>query len=119
MPKTVALLGSLDTKGVEYGFVKQCIESRGLRTLVIDTGVLGSPRIAADVPREAVAAAGGANLADLVARQDRGEAVAAMARGAAALVAKLYSEKRFDGILALGGGGGTSVACAAMRGLPL
>jgi len=119
MPKTVALLGSLDTKGVEYGFVKQCIESRGLRTLVIDTGVLGPPRIAADVPREAVAAAGGANLADLVARQDRGEAVAAMARGAAALVARLYSEKRFDGILALGGGGGTSVACAAMRGLPL
>jgi uncharacterized protein (UPF0261 family) len=119
MAKTVALLGALDTKGVEYGFVKQCIEARGLRTLVIDTGVLAPPRIAADVPRDAVAAAGGANLADLVARQDRGEAVAAMARGAAALVAKLYAEGRFDGILALGGGGGTSVACGAMRSLPL
>ena len=119
MAKTVALLGALDTKGVEYGFVKQCIEAKGLRTLVIDTGVLGSPRIAPDVPREAVAAAGGASLAELVAKQDRGEAVAAMARGAAALAPKLYSEGRFDGILALGGGGGTSVACAAMRNLPL
>ncbi len=119
MTKTVALLGALDTKGAEYGFVKQCIEARGIRTLVIDTGVLGEPRIAADVPREAVARAGGAELADLVARQDRGEAVAAMARGAAALVARLYAERRFDGIMALGGGGGTSVACGAMRALPL
>ncbi len=119
MPKTVALLGALDTKGLEYGFVKQCIEARGLRTLVIDTGVLGPPRIAPDVPREKVAAAGGANLADLVAREDRGEAVAAMARGVEVLAAQLYSEGRFDGILALGGGGGTSVACAAMRALPL
>jgi len=119
MTKTVALLGALDTKGAEYGFVKHCIETRGHRTLVIDTGVLGEPRIAADVPREAVARAGGAELADLVARQDRGEAVAAMARGAAALVARLYAERRFDGIMALGGGGGTSVACGAMRALPL
>jgi uncharacterized protein (UPF0261 family) len=119
MTKTVALLGALDTKGVEYGFVKQCIEARGLRTLVIDTGVLGQARIAADVPRDAVARAGGANLADLVARQDRGEAVATMARGAQTLIPQLYAEHRFDGILALGGGGGTSVACAAMRTLPL
>jgi len=119
MTKTVALLGALDTKGVEYGFVKQCIEARGLCTLVIDSGVLGEPRIPADVPREAVARAGGADLADLLAKQDRGEAVAAMARGAAALVARLYAERRFDGIMALGGGGGTSVACAAMRALPL
>ena len=119
MPKTVALLGALDTKGVEYGFVKQCIEARGLRTLVIDTGVLGVPRLAADVSRDAVAASGGADLAELVVRQDRGEAVAAMARGAAALVAKLYAEGRFDGILAMGGGGGTSIACGAMRNLPL
>lgn len=119
MAKTVALLGALDTKGVEYGFVKQCIEARGLRTLVIDIGVLGEPRIAADVPREAVARAGAAELSDLVARQDRGEAVAAMARGAAVLVAQLYTEGRFDGIMALGGGGGTSIACGAMRTLPL
>lgn len=119
MAKTVALLGALDTKGIEYGFVKQCIEARGLRTLVIDIGVLGEPRIAADVPREAVSRAGGAELSDLVARQDRGEAVATMARGAAALVAQLYAEGRFDGIMALGGGGGTSIACGAMRTLPL
>lgn len=119
MPKTVALLGALDTKGAEYGFVKQCIEARGHRTLLIDVGVLEPPRIEPDISRREVAQAAGADLDDLVQRRDRGEAVAAMARGAQTLVPRLYAEKRFDGILALGGGGGTSVACAAMRTLPL
>ena len=59
MVKTVALLGALDTKGVEYGFVKHYIEQAGLRTLVIDIGVLGSPPFAPDVTREEVAKAGG------------------------------------------------------------
>ncbi len=119
MTKTVALLGALDTKGAEYGFVKQCIEARGHKTLLIDVGVLGDPVIEPDVTRREVAAAAGADLDDLVAKQDRGEAVAAMARGVAALVPKLFDQGRFDGIMALGGGGGTSVACTAMRTLPL
>jgi len=117
--KTVALVGALDTKGAEYGFVKECIEARGHKTLLIDVGVLGNPVVEPDVTRREVAAAGGADLDELVARQDRGEAVAAMARGVAALTPKLFGQGRFDGILALGGGGGTSVACTAMRTLPL
>ncbi len=119
MAKTIALLGSLDTKGAEYGFVKKCIESRGHRTLLIDVGVLGSPQIEPDISREEVARAAGADLAQLVEKKDRGEGVAAMSRGAVVLTPKLYAEKKFDGIMALGGGGGTSVACAAMKTLPL
>lgn len=119
MPKTIALLGALDTKGAEYAFVKACIEARGHRTLLVDVGVLGPPTVAPDVPRADVAAAGGAALEALVQKRDRGEAVAAMARGAQTLLPKLYAEGRFDAIMALGGGGGTSVACAAMRSLPL
>jgi uncharacterized protein (UPF0261 family) len=119
MAKTVALLGALDTKGAEYAFVKQCIEVRGHKTLLIDVGVLGPPRIEPDVFREEVARAAGVELAPLVEKRDRGEAMAAMSRGAAAVVPRLYAEKRFDAVMALGGGGGTSVACAAMRALPL
>jgi len=119
MAKTVALLGALDTKGAEYGFVRQCIEARGHRTLLVDVGVLEPPGIEPDVSREEVARAAGVELAALLERKDRGEAVAAMSRGAAVVVPRLYAEKRFDGIMALGGGGGTSVACAAMRALPL
>ena len=119
MPKTVALLGALDTKGAEYAFVKQCIEARGHRTLLVDVGVLEPPKLPPDITRHQVAEAAGTTLESLVARGDRGEALAAMSRGAAALMPQLLAQGRFDAVLALGGGGGTSVACAAMRALPL
>lgn len=119
MSGTIALVGALDTKGAEYEFVKNVIESRGHKTLLVDVGILGSPSIPADISREETARAGGAELSELVAKKDRGEAVAAMSRGAASLIARLYAQGRFDGIFAMGGTGGTSVACAAMRVLPL
>ena len=119
MSKTIALLGALDTKGAEYGFVKDCIESRGHKTLLIDVGVLGDPAIKPDVTRAEVAKAGGADIKKLVADKDRGRAVAAMSEGAAAILPKLYAAGKFDGVLAMGGTGGTSVACGAMRALPL
>jgi uncharacterized protein (UPF0261 family) len=119
MTKTIALIGALDTKGAEYDFVKGCIERRGHKTLLIDVGVLDPPAIASDISREEVAKAGGANLVELVSKKDRGAAVAAMSRGAAVLLPKLYAQKKLDGVLALGGTGGTSVACSAMRALPL
>jgi uncharacterized protein (UPF0261 family) len=119
MAKVIALLGALDTKGAEYGFVKECIEARGHRTILIDVGVLEPPSVRPDIRREEVARAAGEDLAALVVKKDRGEAVAAMSRGAAALLPRLYAEGKFDGVIALGGSGGTFVACAAMRALPL
>jgi uncharacterized protein (UPF0261 family) len=119
MAKRIALLGALDTKGAEYGFVQRCIGQRGHKTLVIDVGVLGPPAIPPDITREEVARAAGADFAALCAKRDRGEAVGVMSRGAARLLPRLHAEGRFDGVLAMGGSGGTSVACAAMRVLPL
>ena len=117
--KTIALLGAFDTKGVEYAFVKECIEQRGFATLTIDFGVLDPAHFAPDVTRAEVAAAGGADFAALLSKRDRGAAVAAMAKGAAALLPTLFAAKKFDGVLALGGGSGTSIACSAMRALPI
>ncbi len=116
---SVVLLGTLDTKGDEYGFVRDRLVAAGLTVVVVDAGVLGSPGLTADVPREDVAAAAGADLAALRDAGDRGAAVTAMAAGAAAVVRRLYDEGRCDGALALGGTGGTSIAAAAFRGLPL
>jgi uncharacterized protein (UPF0261 family) len=118
MKKTIALLGAMDTKGREYAFLKACIETRGMRTLVIDVGTLEKPGLAPDISREAVAEAGGADAGELAAKKDRGAAAAAMSRGAAALLPKLHAQGKFDGVIALGGTGGTSVACAAMWALP-
>jgi len=119
MNKVIALLGALDTKGVEYKFVKECVERSGHRTLVIDVGIIDPPHFVPDVCREEVARAVGADISVLAKKQDRSEAVGAMSRGAAALLPKLHAEGRFDAVIALGGTGGTSVACAAMRNLPL
>jgi uncharacterized protein (UPF0261 family) len=52
-------------------------------------------------------------------QNDRGAAMEVMMRGAAQLASQLYGEGRFDGVLALGGGGGTVIGSAAMRELPV
>jgi uncharacterized protein (UPF0261 family) len=116
---TVALLGTLDTKGVEYAFVRDRLRAAGVEALVIDTGVLGEPAFEPDVTRAEVAAAAGADLAALRAAEDRGAAVTSMAAGAASVLARLHAEGRVDGALALGGTGGTSIAAEAFRRLPL
>lgn len=118
-PRTILLLGTLDTKGAEYAFVRARIHARGHRTVLADLGVLGEPHTAADVPAEVIAAAGGSDLASLRARGDRGAAVDVMQRGACTLVPAWYAAGRFDGVLGLGGGGGTTMVSAAMRTLPV
>jgi uncharacterized protein (UPF0261 family) len=90
MRRTVAIIGTLDTKGADFAFVRDEIEKRGCDVLVIDTAVVGEPAFEPGVGREEVARAGGADLAKLVEVRDRGEAVGAMARGAAEVARRLY-----------------------------
>jgi uncharacterized protein (UPF0261 family) len=116
---TIAVLGTFDTKGEEHGYVAGLIRDRGHRVLRVDVGTLEPPRLEADVTRDEVATAGGGNLAEVVARRDRGEAVALMTRGAPVVLARLQQEGRIDGVISLGGGGGTAICTAAMRALPV
>jgi uncharacterized protein (UPF0261 family) len=116
---TVVLVGTLDTKGVEYGFLRDRLREAGVDVLLVDCGVLGEPQVAADVGREDVAAAAGADHAALVAAGDRGAAVGAMGRGAAAVLARLHGEGKVDGVAAVGGSGNSSIAAQAMRELPV
>jgi uncharacterized protein (UPF0261 family) len=116
---TVLLAGTLDTKGAEYAYVRDRIRQRGVDVLVMDLGVLGEPPFPPDVRAAEVAGAGGADLAALRAAGDRGPAIEAMLRGAAALVPRLHAEGRIHGVLGLGGGGGTAMVTAAMRALPV
>lgn len=118
MPRTILLIGTLDTKGTEYEYVRDLIRDRGFDTLTMDAGVLGEPGFAPDISADEVAAAGGDSLEALRARRDRGEAVDVMIRGASRLAPPLYEAGRFHGVLALGGGGGTNIAAAAMQTLP-
>jgi uncharacterized protein (UPF0261 family) len=119
MAKTIALVGALDTKGKEFDFVRQLVEQAGLDTLVIDFGVMGEPTLAPDITRAEVAEAGGGDLAHLASGEHKDEAMQVMAAGLAAVVRRLYDEGKLDGILSMGGSGGTSIATAAMRALPV
>ncbi len=116
---TIAILGTFDTKGEEHGYVAGLIRARGHRTLLIDVGSLEAPRFQPDIPRTEITLAAGVDLAAIVARRDRGEAVAAMTKGAPIVVARLQREGRIDGVISLGGGGGTAICTAAMRALPV
>ena len=119
MAGTVLLLGTFDTKGHEYAFVRDRLLDLGVAVLLVDAGINDPVGVQPDVARDAVAEAGGARIEELASAGDRGAAVEAMARGAAGVVRRLFDEGRFDGILALGGSGGSSIATAAMRGLPV
>ena len=115
---TVVLIGTLDTKGAEYAFLRARVEEESGDVLLVDVGILGVPGISADVSRDEVGAAAGTTIAALIAA-DRGIAVAAMARGATVVAERLFREGRLHGIAALGGSGGTTIATAAMRALPI
>jgi len=116
---TIAVLGTLDSKGEEHAFVAALIAQHGHKPLLIDVGTGGPATVQPDITREQVAAAAGIDLAALMAKKDRGECVVAMTKAAPACVAKLAAEGRIHGIISLGGGGGTAIGTAAMRALPL
>jgi uncharacterized protein (UPF0261 family) len=112
--QTVVLLGTLDTKGTEYAFLRDRLLEHGVDVLLVDAGV-NEPSVAPDIGREELAP----NVTELAAAGDRGAAVTAMALGAERVVARLHRDGRLDGILALGGSGGSSIATQAMRALPV
>jgi uncharacterized protein (UPF0261 family) len=115
---SVLLIGTLDTKGVEVGFVRDALRGWGIPTLVLDAGVLQPPAFPPDVPREQVFAAAGTTLAAVQKAGDRGQAIEAAARGVAKLARDLHAEGRIQGVLGLGGSAGTTIGTAAMRALP-
>lgn len=116
--KTVAILGTFDTKANEFGYLCQLAKRLGLKPYLIHTGTFQA-RIKPDVDNDQVAKAGGMAISELVKRDDRALATKVLSAGVKKLVPQLYQADKFDGIISLGGSGGTSIATPAMRELPL
>jgi uncharacterized protein (UPF0261 family) len=110
----IAVLGTYDSKGHELEFVARLIAERGHRALKIDVGTLEPPVVMPDIGREQVL-----DFSTVSERTDRGVCVAAMAAAVPPFLVKLASDGRIDGVISLGGGGGTAIGTAAMRALPL
>ncbi len=116
--KTIAIIGTFDTKGTEFEFIKKLVREQGLDTLCIHAGAF-EPLFAPDVSNAEVAASVGVSMEEISSKRDRAFATDVMSRGAEKLIPELYAQGRFDGIISVGGSGGTSMATPAMRALPI
>lgn len=121
MGRTILLIGTLDTKGHEYAYVRDLITARGHRAFMLDAGVLGEPPpgFVPDIAAARTADAGGESLAALRERHDRGHALEVMGKGARALALELLADGGFDAVLTMGGSGNTSIGATAMQALPV
>ena len=116
---TIAVLGTLDTKGTEVGYLAEQIRTRGCDTLIIDLGVLKDPPFGPDITRQRVAGAAGERIETLAQSGDRGRAVAAMTRGVEKILPDLFEQGCVHAAVGIGGSAGTTMATAAMRALPM
>ena len=116
MKKTVAVLGTFDTKGEEFSYLSEKIKALGVNVLTIDAGT-GKHAFSVDVTNDAVAKWGGRSIEDLA--HDRSAAMESMSAGAKACVLDLYANKRIQGIISMGGSGGTTIGTSAMNALPV
>ncbi|MEV1199927.1 Tm-1-like ATP-binding domain-containing protein [Microbispora rosea] len=116
---TVVLLGTLDTKSEEYRWVRDQLNEAGCEVLLINVGTFAHGAELADIGADEVARAAGTELDLLRDARDRGAAMDAMATGAAVVVRRLFEEGRLDGLLAIGGSSGSSVAARALQALPV
>jgi len=115
----ILLIGTADTKSPELAFLRDCIAEAGGETVFMDVGVLAPGAYAPDIGNEAVAAAAGVTLDEIKASGDENTAMTSMAKGAATIAARLRTEGRIDGMLALGGTMGTDLALDVAAALPL
>jgi uncharacterized protein (UPF0261 family) len=113
--RSVYIVGTADTKGEELDYLRGLTRQTGASVVVVDVGTR-PPTVAVDVPAREVAKFHPAGADAVFATSDRGVAVSAMAEAFARFIA---SRDDVAGILGIGGGGGTSIATAGMRLLPI
>ncbi|MGH7287754.1 MAG: Tm-1-like ATP-binding domain-containing protein [Myxococcota bacterium] len=118
MPKHIVILSSLDTKGEEAQYLKDLIEARGFRTLLLDTSIGREPALAPDISSEEVARLGGGNIREIRASRNTGQVTPIMIKGAALKVQELAGKGLLDGIIAFGGASNTTSATTVMKALP-
>ncbi len=116
--KTIAIAGTFDSKGAEYTYVIDLIQSLGLKTFTIHTGVF-EPAFKPDVSNAEIAKAAGADIHEIAAKKDRALATEVLSKGMKKMLPELHRQGKFDGVISFGGTGGTSLVTPGMRALPI
>ncbi|MCL4371449.1 MAG: Tm-1-like ATP-binding domain-containing protein [Chloroflexi bacterium] len=120
MAKTIALIATLDTKGEEAQYVREQIEARGHRVVLIDPGILGDVTVPAEITRDDVArASGAASAVEIRGWGDKQRGLEQMIKGTTKIVTEMVAQGGIHGVIGIGGGAGTSIGTAVMRALPL
>ena len=118
MVKTVAIVGTLDTKGEEIAFLKSLILTRSHKVIIADTGILGEPHLQADISRHEIASAGDEDIDTLKKKGDEAFAQRIMASGLKKIILSLVESKKIHGLLAIGGGQGSIIVAPTLKSLP-
>jgi uncharacterized protein (UPF0261 family) len=116
---TAYVVGTHDTKGPELDYVARLLRAAGAAVTTVDVSTEDRDGLGSGVTPDVVAAEVAARHPDgaaAVFTGDRGSAVAAMA---VALERFLLERDDVDGVLGLGGSGGTAIVTPAMRALPV
>jgi uncharacterized protein (UPF0261 family)/ABC-type branched-subunit amino acid transport system ATPase component len=112
--RTAFVVGTFDTKGRELKFIRDRLKALGIPTRTVDLSTSGKPSTADVTPLQVASMHPGGTAA--VFASDRGQSVTAMAAAFARFIAR---EPRIGGVISAGGSGGTTLATAGMRALPV
>jgi uncharacterized protein (UPF0261 family) len=118
MKKQLLIIATLDTKGKEAAYVKDCVQKLGIHPMLMDVGTLGEPLTLPDMTREEVVAAAGYCWGNLVKEKSRSLAFKAVQEGGAILARGLFEKGKLHGVFGMGGGTGTAIVTHIMRSLP-
>ena len=118
MKKQLLIIATLDTKGREAAYVKDCVQRLGIHPILMDVGTFGEPLTLPDIPRVEVIEAAGYHFEDLTKGKNRSVAIKAVQEGGAILARHLFEEGNLHGVFGMGGGTGTSIVTYIMRSLP-
>jgi uncharacterized protein (UPF0261 family) len=116
--KHIVLIGTLDTKGEEIGYLKELILGRGYRPLIIDIGSGGEPRLEADITADEVARAAGTEIEKLRSSLDRQKVTEIMVRGAGVKLDTLCQNGEVEGVISIGGMSSMLMAAEIMTKMP-
>jgi uncharacterized protein (UPF0261 family) len=120
---TIAIVGMLDEREAGLTLIKNQIEQKGHKTLLMDisigTGAIDSA-LKADIPCDEIAMAGGTTIEEIrkMLAKERDQATSMVAQGLGKKLLDLYGTGDLKGVIAVGGMTGTSITLSAMKRLP-
>ncbi|MEW6375966.1 MAG: Tm-1-like ATP-binding domain-containing protein [Thermodesulfobacteriota bacterium] len=120
---SIVIVGMLDEREEALKIIKEQIEKRGHKTVLIDisigTGAIVSP-LKADVTCEEIAKLGGRTFEQIkeMLAKEREKATSMVAEGLSKKVTELFQAGELKGMIAIAGMTGTFLSLTAMRALP-